>query len=116
MFAHSLWNISARVASDLPRTTNGVEGWHSALGRSIRIDHPNVWMLIKQLKQETVTTLTALANSQASLSTQLSSSNHNNKYAKINKYIQKVLEELNNGELAVMSFLRNVAQRIELSV
>lgn len=115
IFSHDQWNVSARVAYDLPRTSNGLEGWHSALGQSIRIDHPNVWALIKQLKQETVSTLTAIAHFQIS-SSQSASSAPRNKYSAINLHIQKSLEDLESGELAIMPFLRSIAQRIELSV
>ena len=46
MFACVLWDVSTRVVSDLSRTTNGFEGWHSALGKSIKVDPSNVWTLI----------------------------------------------------------------------
>jgi hypothetical protein len=36
------------IAEDIPRTTNGLEGWHSALG--------------EQLKKESTGTLMAIAN------------------------------------------------------
>jgi hypothetical protein len=85
MFACGLWNVPARVASDLPRTTNGLEGWHSALAKSIRIDHPNIWVLMKQLKQEATSTLLAIAASQVSSSSQSVRLKQTNKYAKINQ-------------------------------
>ena len=30
LFPHELWNVYDRLISGLPRTTNAVEGWHSA--------------------------------------------------------------------------------------
>lgn len=114
MFSHDLWNVSTRVINDLPRTSNGLEGWHSALARSIRNDHPNVWVLIKQLKQETVSTLTSIAHFQVGSSQ--SASKQRNKYAAINQHIQTAFEELESGEIGIMPFLRSIAERIELAV
>jgi len=117
MFAREWWNVSARVSSELPRTTNSLEAWHSALGKSIIINHPDVWTLMRQLKSETVSVLAAIANTQVSTATQLAIHETRRKhYADMNKIIQKVLQELEDEELAVMPFLRTIAQRIELAV
>ena len=42
MFQHSLWNVYDRVMNNLPRTTNGVEGWHNAFNQSVGLSHANV--------------------------------------------------------------------------
>lgn len=117
MFSRNLWNVSSRIIQDLPRTTNALEGWHSALGRSIKIDHPNVWILIRQLKLETVGTLTCIANSQASIPSQSKSSRQQEKkYQKGTQEIQECLQQLNDSELAILPFLRKIAHRIEISI
>jgi len=110
MFSRDLWNVSARIEQDLPRTTNGLEGWHSGLSTSIRIDHPNVWILINQLKGETVGTLMAVANSQANPSAEIKVDRQREKdYARLTKTIQSALDQLNRSELAIMPFLRSIA-------
>lgn len=117
MFSRDLWNISTRIEKDLPRTTNGLEGWHSALGKSIQIDHPNVWILIKQLKQEAISTLSAIANSQGKIPSQIKLvRQQDRKYYQLTQELQECLQQLNNSELAIMPFLRLVAQRIEIVV
>lgn len=116
-FSRDLWNVSARIVHDLPRTTNGLEGFHSALATSIKIDHPNIWILMKQLKQEKVTTLAAIADSQATTSTQSKhSSQKARKYEKLTHEIQDLLQQLHESELAVLPFLRLIAHRIEIAV
>jgi hypothetical protein len=74
-------------------------------------------ILIKQLKRETVGTLTALANSQNVLSSQLKTSQQQaQKYSKLTIFIKGCMQQLNNSELAVLPFLRLIAHRIEISV
>ncbi len=102
---------------DLPTTTNGLEGLHSALGKSITVDHPNVWILIRQLKLETVSTLTAIANAGVVLPSQIKASRKQEKeYRQMTSEIQECLQLLNDSELAVLPFLRRVAQRIKVAV
>ena len=52
LFPINLWNVRSRVENDLPRSNNAVEGFHNALRSSITSSHPNLWRLLKALKQE----------------------------------------------------------------
>ena len=45
LFQHSLWNVYHHIMNDLPRTTNGVEGWHGGFKRSV--GHANVFVVRK---------------------------------------------------------------------
>ena len=45
----------------MPRTNNNLEGWHSALQRSITQTHPNIWQMIGGLKKEEVLSVVKLA-------------------------------------------------------
>lgn len=114
MFARDLWNVSTRVALDLPRTTNGLEGWHSALGKSIKIDHPNIWVLTQQLKKESSGTLMEIAATQIAIETKAKDS-RTKQYQKFVDKIEQASLQLVNGELAIMPFLRIAAQKIALS-
>lgn len=115
-FSTEWWNVSSRVESDLPRTSNDLEGFHNGLGHSIKVDHPNVWILIKQLKQETVFTLTALANSQLPSASDVTAKDKRaNYYALTNKQIQNALKDLDDGNLGIMEFLRQIAHRVSLA-
>jgi len=61
--------------------------------------------------------LNALANSQAMLPSQMKSiSQQARKYQKLTQDLQECLQLLNNSELAVMPFLRQVAHRIEIAI
>lgn len=51
-FSISLWNVFSRFQTDLPRTNNAVEGWHTAFQGSLSCSHPTVWLLIEALRRE----------------------------------------------------------------
>lgn len=44
-----LWN---HFENQGPRTNNHLEGWHSRLNRKFTRKHPNLWVLLEQLKKE----------------------------------------------------------------
>ena len=45
----SLWN---HYATEGPRTTNHLEGWHSKLKKLVKAAHPNIFSMISVLRQE----------------------------------------------------------------
>ncbi|XP_022183073.1 uncharacterized protein LOC111042691 [Myzus persicae] len=47
IFNRSIWN---HYETDHTRTINHLEGWHAALNRTISRPHPNIFILIKELK------------------------------------------------------------------
>lgn len=51
-FPIQTWNVTKRVAADLPRSNNSIEGFHSALKSSITSTHPNIWKLCTSMKGE----------------------------------------------------------------
>ena len=52
LYAVSFWNVKKRVDEDLPRTNNGVEGFHSTVLLSKPCKHHNIWKFIAALKKE----------------------------------------------------------------
>ncbi len=52
MFPPALWNQHLRVLQRMPRTQNGLEGWHSAFNRSLPGDHANVYTFMNAIKKE----------------------------------------------------------------
>ena len=41
-----------RVADDLPKTNNHVEGWHRKMLSTVTAYHPNIWRFLDVLKNE----------------------------------------------------------------
>jgi hypothetical protein len=52
MFPPSLWNLRERVLKGDPRTSNGMESFHSQLANSVQACHPPIWKLLEDLKNE----------------------------------------------------------------
>jgi hypothetical protein len=52
VFPLNMWNVSARVTEALPKTNNGVEGWHRGFQSSLSCAHPTFWKFIEHLKKE----------------------------------------------------------------
>ena len=44
------WNSFSRVMSNIPRTTNHVEGWHNGFNSIIAKIHPTIWHFIDAIK------------------------------------------------------------------
>ena len=51
-YAISMWNMHDRVADDLPRTNNALEGWHNHMQSNVSSMHPNIWKFLDVLKRE----------------------------------------------------------------
>lgn len=52
LFRPDLWNCFTATVEGLPRTNNGLEGWHNTLNALLMSDHPTIWKLIRSLKSE----------------------------------------------------------------
>ncbi|XP_018497391.1 uncharacterized protein LOC108865146 [Galendromus occidentalis] len=59
------WNLYTVTICSMSRTTNSVEGWHSAFSRRLGAQHPTFSKLVKHLKAEQAKTEFTIANSQA---------------------------------------------------
>jgi len=49
IFHRNIWN---HYETEHTRTINHLEGWHAALNRTICRPHPNIFILIKELKNQ----------------------------------------------------------------
>ena len=52
LFAHEMWNMNGRVAGNLPRTNNYVEGWHNRFRGMVNHVHPNIWKFLEMVRRE----------------------------------------------------------------
>jgi len=52
LFPLSMWNCFTNVSADIPRTNNGVEGWHNTLYSIVHAAHPSIWKVINAFKNE----------------------------------------------------------------
>lgn len=51
-FPHRLWNMRDLTLNGLPRTNNGVEGWHNAMSNTMACSNPTVWKFVDVIKKE----------------------------------------------------------------
>jgi hypothetical protein len=100
------WNISERIAEDLPRTTNSVEAWHHALGHSLKEDHSSIWRIFEIMKEEF-----SLSNAHASSQRVDPKNNQKQKYERITEDIQKKRRELLDETIGTMPYLRSICQK-----
>ena len=49
-YSIDFWSCYDRILSDIPRTNNAIEGWHSYLNDKAGISHPNIARFIDLLK------------------------------------------------------------------
>ena len=51
-FPINLWSCVSLVENDIPRTNNGIEGWHNVFKRSFNEARYSFTLLIKKLKMK----------------------------------------------------------------
>jgi len=102
------WNVSSQLTEDLPRTTNSVEAWHNALGKSLTANHPVIWRVIEVIKEEFALSIAHIAASQFS-----QNKSRNLYYQTLTEEIQKKLEELRNEEIGAMDFVRFISLKVK---
>ena len=51
-FALAMWNVLERLDHELPRETNGCEGYHNAINRAMSCSHPTLFKFLETLKKE----------------------------------------------------------------
>ena len=101
-FPHVLWNIHRRVAHDLPRTNNLLEGWHKQFNSSMMIAHPTIWKFIKVIKKEAGVQQVRVAHFIAGRR----SVEQKRVYKDVNDQIKRVVNSYNNRN--TIDFLRGI--------
>ena len=102
-FDIQMWNVYDRIGSDLPRTTNSLEGWHQTFNKRVSITHPTFSKLVKKIKDEQASTEFILEQSALGANIE----QINKKYIQINERIRKIHATYNKDE--GLSYLRAIA-------
>ena len=102
-FDVQMWNVYHRIESNLPRTTNSLEGWHQAFNKRVSVTHPTLSKLVKKIKSEQA--CTELILEQAALGANVEKVNK--KYIRVNERIKKIHATYNKDE--GLSYLRAMA-------
>ena len=107
MFSIDIWNVHERTLQDLPRTSNPIESFHSALNSSVTATHPSVWKLLNAFKK--VESLASFKVSQFQVGAKP-------KQKKVYRYVSKRLKEccMNYDPEHKLKFLRNIAHNLTL--
>lgn len=102
----SMWNVHDRVTSELPRTNNNIEGWHTSLQSHIGAHHPNFWKLLNILKREQGLAEAAIAQ----IFNGVPAPPQRKKYKDINTRINNLVAQYDN--LSISRFLRRIARNL----
>ena len=106
LFAHSMLNISSRVADDLPQTTKALEGWHKQLNRCFAVAHPTIWTFIKVLRNDAALNQIRVAHFDAGRQPP----KRRRIYDQINDRIRTLHTDYNNRE--IIDYLRGISYNI----
>lgn len=110
LFPHSSWNCYESAVSDIPRTNNSVEGWHSGFANLVGCSHPNIWKFIKCLKKEQclseVRVEQHLSGAQPTPSKKV--------YRDTALRVRRIAEDYENRD--IMDYLRGIAYNFQLQV
>jgi hypothetical protein len=106
----AFWSMWERVASDLPRTNNIVEGWHREIQASLDGDHPSIWRFLRFLQREE--TLSRLTREQIVAGQNPRKEKRDQKRRTQN--LRTLSEDFENRNIE--DYLRGVAYNIELDV
>lgn len=101
-----LWSVHSRVADDMPRTNNALEGWHNAFNRRMVIKHASLEKLVSKLKKEQANTEMLLAQ----LTNGREIGRKNLKYVRINERLKNLVTNFHPDQ--GIQFLRAVAHNL----
>ena len=106
LFPPEQWSVYERTATNEPRTTNSLEGWHARFSQIIGKSHPNVYEFITRLKEEQVHTEFCIEQHLSGVPPPTSRAN----VIRNNKRLAKVVSEY--GRLLTCEYLRSIAHNI----
>ncbi len=105
-FPIPMWNVSNRCETNISRTINSLEGFHSSLNGSLSKIHPNIWVLIENLKREEV-----LANAKCQQHFQGAEIHRKKKYRDLDKRLLNVISNYDSENK--IAFLKAVAHSLK---
>ncbi|KAF0706858.1 MULE domain-containing protein, partial [Aphis craccivora] len=101
LFNRNMWN---HFNTDGARTINHLEGWHAALNKAIGRTKPNIFILIKELKnQQTNFELDLIAQKNC-----IRPQNMKTKYRKLKERLSFAKERLQNGAICILEYLDDI--------
>ncbi|KAK3097880.1 hypothetical protein FSP39_014087 [Pinctada imbricata] len=102
-----VWN---HFNSDGPRTTNHLEGWHSKIKKQVQIAHPNMYQIIRHLKQIQASNKISIVQIRAGGLPKPKK----RKYLNIDSRIRNLQRRLQASEIDVFEYVDEVSQLIHL--
>lgn len=107
LYPISMWNVRSRVETNMPRTNNAQEGFHSAINRTLPLSRSTVWHLIRTLRKEE-----ALAYTRKLQCENGEPEQKKKKYRKIDEQLAKHVADYNADD--VICFLKAIASKLHL--
>lgn len=107
-FSRALWSHDG---NDGPRTTNHLEGWHSALNKAIGRPHPQLFALIEFLQSEQAVNEGIMRLLRAGHPAKAPKKKYLEKERKLKVYKEQLLR----GEKTSIQFLRSASHLLKLS-
>jgi len=105
-FPYQWWGVHDRVLNNLPRTNNGMEGWHNHFNQHVGYHHANIWKLIGVLKSEEDISRLELTHIQQGRPPR----NANPVYSRVNRHVMTVVASYENRE--PLEYLRGIAHNL----
>ena len=106
LFAHTMWNISGRVADNLPRTNNALEGWHKQLNSCFAMAHPTIWRFIKVVREDATVQQIRVAHYVAGRP----APKRRRIYESLNEHISTLYADFNNRN--IIDYLRGISYNL----
>ena len=105
IFNIKIWNVFDRVAEEQARTNNAIEGFNSAIQKTLSCQHPTIWKLISSLKKEAVMAKKKLIEEEQGYC-----SNKRKRRVRIENNIKKLLTTYDASEK--VTFLEGIASNL----
>ena len=107
-FPYAWWGVHDRVLDNLPRTNNGVEGWHNRFNQHVGQHHANIWRLFGVMKSDEDISSVELVHLRQGRPLK----NPNPVYARVNRRITTVVASYANRQ--PLEYLRGIAHNIKV--
>ena len=106
LFPVPAWNMHNRVAAELARTNNSIEGWHSGMNSSIPYTHPAIWKFIRHLIAEDT-----LQRFNYTLAVRGEVPRRKQEYIRVDRNIQNLMARYH--QIPQIEFIRGIAHNLQ---